>query len=357
VMAGDSRVTAVKIWDLGPNGDAEWGNLPAAGSRQVEFMPNGRQVVTSTARAVTVWDLETGRRIRTIGPFPFYFVFLGQFAGSFDVSPDGVSIAAGGSVGPGGFGGEVAGAWDAATGEKLFSIEHPLDVNDVAFSPDGEHLVTASWDGSARIVNRSGAVVGVVAEGGGVNITTARFSPDGRLVAAAASLGEGEYGLKIWDWERFDVLSRISTDASSMDFDPSGSRIATAGLTGRAEIWDVESGTRVAVLAGNSGGINDVDFSPDGSRVATAGFDGTVRLFDASTGTQKVVLRGHRCGVQSVAFSPDGRKLASVSACDGVRIWAVDIDDLLGIARQQVKRSLTEEECRQYLHEARCPQA
>jgi WD40 repeat protein len=203
-------------------------------------------------------------------------------------------------------------------------------------------------------------VVGVVGEGGGFNMTTARFSPDGRLVATAGAFEFTELGtgrLKIWDWGRGVVLSRISTDAFSVDFDPSGSRIAVADLAGRAEIWDVESGTRLSVLAGNTGGINDVVFSPDGPRVATAGFDGTVRLFDASTGTQQVVLRGHRCGVQSVAFSPDGRKLASVSACDGVRIWAIDIDDLLGIARQQVKRSLTDEECRRYLHEARCPQA
>ena len=163
--------------------------------------------------------------------------------------------------------------------------------------------------------------------------------------------------MKIWDWERGVVVRTISADASPMDFDPSGSRIATAGQSGQAEIWDVDSGTRLAVLAGNSGGINDVTFSPDGSRVATAGSDGTVRLFEADTGAQQLVLRGHRCGVQSVAFSPDGTKLASATACDGVRIWALDIDDLLEIARQQVPgtRSLTDEECRQYLHVDRCP--
>jgi hypothetical protein len=38
-----------------------------------------------------------------------------------------------------------------------------------------------------------------------------------------------------------------------------------------------------------------------------------------------------------------------------VRIWALDIDDLLEIARQNVTRSLTDEECRLYLHTAACP--
>jgi len=300
--------------------------------------------------------MKTGRVLQTIGPLPFYLSFrLGSNFGSFDVSPDGGSIAAGGS-GLVGFGGEVAGVWDAATGEDLFTISHPLDVNDVAFSPDGEHLVTAGWDGEARIADRSGRVIRVLRDEG-YPLFAARFSPDGRLVATAARVDEGEYRLRIWDWGRGEIVRTISADASWVDFDPSGSRIATAGRAGQPEIWDVESGTRLAVLAGNSGEINDVTFSPDGSRAATAGSDGTVRLFEADTGAQQLVLRGHRCGVQSVAFSPDGTKLVSASACDGVRIWALDINDLLEIARQQVTRSLTDEECRQYLHVDRCSQA
>ena len=45
VMAGDAGISAVKIWDLGPTGDAEWANLPAPGVSRVEFMPDGRRVV------------------------------------------------------------------------------------------------------------------------------------------------------------------------------------------------------------------------------------------------------------------------------------------------------------------------
>jgi hypothetical protein len=70
---------------------------------------------------------------------------------------------------------------------------------------------------------------------------------------------------------------------------------------------------------------------------------------------QDLVLPGHACEVDEVAFSPDRTKLASSSTCDGVRVWALDIDDLLEIARQNVTRSLTDEECRQYLHVDACP--
>jgi hypothetical protein len=38
-----------------------------------------------------------------------------------------------------------------------------------------------------------------------------------------------------------------------------------------------------------------------------------------------------------------------------VRIWALDLDDLVEIAENGLTRTLTDEECRQYLHTASCP--
>jgi WD40 repeat protein len=142
-----------------------------------------------------------------------------------------------------------------------------------------------------------------------------------------------------------------------VDFNPNRPRVVLSGSDGLAEVWDVESGARVAVLAGPSGGVKDLAFSPDGSRIATASVDGLVRLFDADTGVPQLSLRGSGCAVEGVAFSPDGMKLASTSWCDGVRVWALDIDDLLEIAQREAGRSLTDEECRQYLHVDRCPRA
>jgi len=130
-----------------------------------------------------------------------------------------------------------------------------------------------------------------------------------------------------------------------------------SGSDGIAEIWDVESGERLAALAGPAGGVKGLAFSPDGSRIALAGADGLVRLFDADTGAPQLNLRGSGCAVESVAFSPDGMKLASTSWCDGVRIWALDVDDLLEIARREAGRSLTDAECRRYLHVDECSPA
>lgn len=163
----------------------------------------------------------------------------------------------------------------------------------------------------------------------------------------------------MWDWAGRDVLLTIDAEGPStqVDFDPSGPRVVVSGSGALAEVWDVKSGERLAVLAGPPGGVNDLAFSPHGSRIATASVDGLVRLFDADTGAPQLSLRGSGCAVEGLAFSPDGVKLASTSWCDGVRIWALDIDDLLEIARREAGRSLTDEECRQYLHVDRCSQA
>jgi WD40 repeat protein/DNA-binding SARP family transcriptional activator len=364
VMAGDAGITSVKVWDLGPIGNAEWANLPAAGRPAAEFMPDGRRVVTTSSqgahfesgRALTIWDLQTGRDLRTIGPATDFLRFL-----AFDVRPDGESIALGGRSIKGYLGGASAvRAWDASTGEEIYRIGHRLDVNEVTFNPDGEYLATASYDGTTKIVDRSGRVIQVLGETSGLghfNFSDVAFSFDGSLVATAQELYAQRFRVMIWDWARGKRVLTIDADSPvpQVDFDPTGPRVVLTGSHGLAEVWDVESGERATVLAGPSGGVKDLAFSPDGSRIATASLDGEVRLFDADTGAQHLVLRGSGCAVEGVAFSRDGTKLASSSQCDGVRIWALDIDDLLEIARREAGRSLTDAECRLYLHVDRCP--
>ena len=48
VMASDADTSLVKIWDVGPVGDAEWANVPVPGASLVEFMPDGPRLATGT---------------------------------------------------------------------------------------------------------------------------------------------------------------------------------------------------------------------------------------------------------------------------------------------------------------------
>ena len=66
------------------------------------------------------------------------------------------------------------------------------------------------------------------------------------------------------------------------------------------------------------------------------------------------MLPGDGDVIVDIAISPDGTKLATSGFIPFVRVWALDLDDLIEIAEGELTRDLTEEECRQYLHGA-CP--
>jgi WD40 repeat protein len=79
-----------------------------------------------------------------------------------------------------------------------------------------------------------------------------------------------------------------------------------------------------------------------------------VKVWDVATG-QAAYIFNHTREVQGVAFSPDGKRLATASEDMMMRIYLLDIEDLIALARTRVTRSLTSEECRQYLQTAICP--
>jgi WD40 repeat protein len=115
-------------------------------------------------------------------------------------------------------------------------------------------------------------------------------------------------------------------------------------------LWNAETGDRVGTLGPLDGLVTSVAFSPDGDRVAVG--DGSrVRIFDNETGTLLSTLPALHDDslVTDLDFGPGGTTLAAAVQGDGVaRVFALDVDDLIGIAAERLTRSFTDTECRIY---------
>ena len=79
-----------------------------------------------------------------------------------------------------------------------------------------------------------------------------------------------------------------------------------------------------------------------------------MKVFDATSGEPLLILN-QTAEPTSAVFSPDGKRLAVSSFDNLIHVYTLDIDELKGLARSRVTRSLTAEECQQYLHLEECP--
>ena len=198
--------------------------------------------------------------------------------------------------------------WSASTGQKISVLRgHEQAVDFADFSPDGKTIVTASWDGSARLWDTIANTV-LVLRGHQHFVFTARFSPDGRTVVTASE----DQTARLWDvttGKEIATLRGHERKVSWATFSPDGRTVVTTSFDETARLWDSATGRETAILRGHESGVFFADFSPDGRTIVTASNDETVRLWDPATGKEIATLGGQQVRLTGARFSPDGRTI------------------------------------------------
>lgn len=102
------------------------------------YSPDGKHVLTCGVVGAFLWDIQTGKVVRT---FSGHTMLVASIA----FSPDGSKVLTGGLD-------RTAELWDASNGTLLRTFSgHKSGISSVAFSPNGTKVLTGSRDGTARL--------------------------------------------------------------------------------------------------------------------------------------------------------------------------------------------------------------
>ncbi|AMV24436.1 Serine/threonine-protein kinase PrkC [Gemmata sp. SH-PL17] len=205
--------------------------------------------------------------------------------------------------------------WDAVAGRETARLDdHRGKVHAVAIGADGRYAVTAGEDGArlwdlATLTLRHGL--------GTAETYSAAFSPDGRNVL----LGGGAEAT-VWDVNAGQPLRRLphSCKVHAVAWSPTAPRLVlTGGTDEQAHLWDPATGEVIDSLA-FARPIRTVAFSPDGQTFVAAGLSRSIQLWDTRSRNRLHSLPVDE-RVLCAAFSPDGRVLVTAGADKMVRFW------------------------------------
>jgi WD40 repeat protein/serine/threonine protein kinase len=276
--------------------------------------PDGWLALFDAELTIEVWDLNAGRRLRSLTGHEAPIARLA-------LSADGTHVLSGAQDG-------TLKWWEVATGRCLRTLPGPrAAIRQLALSADGQHGLSFVFDAElAKPVLRlwhlaSGQCVQIITLEGSADLRGLTLAPDSRRAAWV----DGQQ-VQLWDLTANRSLAaiRASDPLQSLAIDW-GCRCAVgASDRGTLWIWDLATCDCVGQCTAPVHRIESVAVTAEGRRAVTAGADGTLRLWNLVAGR---CLRTCSAGEGVlIAVDREGRRALSRSRSGTscmLRIWSL----------------------------------
>lgn len=237
----------------------------AVGGAAFGFSPDGTSIaLVGRDGCVRLWNMASGRLVRTLGSEPQPAAdpdgaepAIDQSIFSMAFAPDGRTLVLGEmNMNFEQFGlGVQVGVWELASGKERMRFRTHADVIHAAGGVAFESVASAI-EGFAEFV----------------------FSPDGKLMAEAGfsniKLRNLRTGKEIRSFGGRQVVG------STARFSPDGKLLLAGTHDGAIRLWDLATGSVLVDFPAHQGAVSALEFSPDGKRLASGARDTTVLIWD-----------------------------------------------------------------------------
>lgn len=307
LLSGGAEGTA-KLWDMETGREIR--TLPGGDGMAVTavaFHPDGTHILIGTeGGTVTYWDATTGTKVRVFD--------------SLQQRITGVMVTADGKLALGGTEGGMIGVWELRRGFFFGYLGNDNGVRGMAAAPDGRYFLTADGNGATSLWNVESRRVEHEFEGIGDVARAVAISSDGRLAATGFQGGS----VRVWDVATGDPLWTAGGKGGAVvaiAFAGDGRRLLVAAEDGSIVWRAAADGGAEATLRRPGGVAGTTALSPDGRLVVVGEGDGPLGVLAADDGRVVRRLVGHAPAVGSLVLAGDGRRLLAGNANGQVSLW------------------------------------
>ncbi|KIJ40581.1 hypothetical protein M422DRAFT_173569, partial [Sphaerobolus stellatus SS14] len=275
-IVSGSRDETIRMWNA-DTGELITGPLEGHSDsvNSVSFSSDGQKIVSgSDDKTIRIWNADTGELIT--GPLEGH----SDWVSSVSFSSDGQRIVSGS-------GDQTIIIWNADTGELITELlESHSDLTIRIWNADTGELITGPLEGHSAPV------------------TSVAFSSDGQRIVS----GSHDNTIRIWNADTGELITGSleghSDWVTSVTFSSDGQRIVSGSYDQTIRIWNADTGELITgPLEGHSATVSSVSFSSDGQRIVSVSSDKTIRIWDINSHTEYIAFSSnpkHQINIPSI---------------------------------------------------------